>query len=660
MNALTNPRPRIKGLAASHSIDLVSLVLERYSRASEGMRPWAELARKSFDYVEGEQWDEEAKAILREQGRPNLTFNHIAPLVRLVLGFHSENRTEPQFIPQSSGQDIEATAKALQHLFQMLDAHGGMRYVDEEVFMDGIIGGRGFFDTRLSFDDNDYGEVMTRALDPFSVFLADEATSYDLREHPYLLTSRWVDAEEAHVSFGDAVGRMIVSRHGNTIPISDGNEHFDMDEIAPWRRFGGEDKNPIGTFNEHLGDNFDPHRKSVRLIDMQHTIRVRRKHFIDLDTGEKEAVPDAWGASKVKSVLEWYQDRNRPIIVDERIDRRVRWTIMCGDMIVHDEWSPYDQYTIQGFFPYFRRGRTRGMVEDLISPQDEINKRRSDQSNIVSRTANSGWMFKDSALDEDQQRNLEEFGARAGVIIKYKGDEAPKKIDPSPPPMAMERLEQKAIDDLRRISGINESLLGELDRVQSGVAIQRRQRQSVMGLQMYLTNFDRTKELLTECRLGVVQRYYTEKRLIRMRGIDGNTLMMTINEKMPDGTIANDVTMGRFAIEIAEAPASKSFMEDQFAQVLEMMEKGLIPPEAADLVFEISGLPNKEKFKERIQMVLQAKGLPIGGAGAGAPAGAPQEPAGAPVAGAGAPQAPMPPAGGELSTETLQRLLGGQ
>ena len=54
--------------------------------------------------------------------------------------------------------------------------------------------------------------------------------------------------------------------------------------------------------------------------------------------------------------------------------RRVRWTVTADTVVLFDDYSPYDHFTIVPYFPYFRRGKPFGMVRNLLSPQEQLNK----------------------------------------------------------------------------------------------------------------------------------------------------------------------------------------------------------------------------------------------------------------------------------------------
>ena len=614
----------------------ILLLAERWQRSAAAQEKWAKLAKDCVDFLEGRQWTEQQIQQLKDQNRPALVFNKIGPLVRLVLGYFQNNRTDVKYLPGHEGPGTEAVAEVLTKIGKQISETNQQPYVDTEVFLDGITGGRGYYDIRMGFESNDFGEAAIKALDPFSIFLDPDGQGYDLNESSYLVVSRFISVDEVETEFGKTVAQLIgplIKGGGNTgMPTS----YYALEEITPERKFGREEELQVDWWNQTLsmlGDFVDPLRRSIRIFDFQYWQTERKRIFIDLETGDRSVIPDQWDKARIEKALWYAQQKNNPLVTDVRPVKQVRWTTMIGDLIVYDKWSPYDTYTLIGYFPYFRRGITRGMVEDLLDPQREINKRRSAEIEIVGRTANAGWLYHEQSLDPTQEANLKRYGSMPGVNIKWKGEQKirPERINPAPPPMAMERLEKKSEEDLRIISGINESALGELDRVQSGRALEARQRQAVIGLQSYMTNFSRTKELLGRKKLNLIQRHYTEERIFRIIGEDGEASQVIINRDLRDsatGIISklNDVTLGKYSVVVDETPLSASFLNAQFEEALLLVEKlqGAIPlPAIADVLIDLSSLPRKEEIKQKIQQFLgttsltPAGGPPVPGAAAG-------------------------------------------
>jgi hypothetical protein len=601
------------------STDTVLLLADRYARGIEGMAKWAEEAKKCTDMTEGAQWTPEALAVLEAQDRKAFKWNEIAPIVRLVLGYQRSTKTDLKITPSWQGSATTQTADALTSILKQLAENCQQSYVDTEVFMDGIITGRGFYDARLNFEDNELGEVFITSSDPFSTILDPDGDQYDLNELNYIIDDRWVTIDEVESVYGPDAGMMLrpLFSAAGMAGLPNSSLSALLQTAAPWRYFGGA-KETFGsrTLESYYLQSYDPARKNIRLLDCQSYVRCRRRYWIDLETGRKEPVDDSWTPQQVQAVLDWsnqkYQamGKQSPIRLVVRPGKRIRWTTMVGDIVVYDGWSPYKTYTKIGFFPWFRRGKTMGMVSDMIEPQEAINKMGSSEMDIVARSANSGWKYHHDSLTAEEKDRLQEEGASPGYNMEWKGSVPPERIEPGAPPTQLEHLQLRNRDSLKSISGINDSALGQIDRVQSGVAVEARQRQSVISVQVYMDNFSRSKELLGRKELELIQDHYTETRTYRLMGDDGKNQQVTINEKLESGEIRNDVTNGEYKFVVDETPLAKSFASAQFDETMSLIQNGVLNiqiPAVRDQIIDLSSLPNKDQLKQAIQQWQQSQ-----------------------------------------------------
>jgi len=625
---------------------LVLLLIDRWWRASQAHAKWAEPAKEAVDFLEGRQWTQEAMSAL--EGRPVLTINKISRLIRLLVGFFSNNRIDLSFLSGSDGTGSDAVADTLTQIAKQASEITHLPYVDVEVFMDGIATGRGFYDDRMAFERNDFGELKSRATDPFATYLDPDGQTYDLNETcGYIIESKMACLDEIEFCYGQAVRKEVEPFANGRTPIAAYAPYQPTEEISPIRRFGNTED--IGSewwdniYNQ-LGGFYDPLRKSLRIMDFQHWVKKPAKVFIDLETGDRSEIPDDWGQERVAKVMWWAEQNAVPLYIDSRTIRKLRWTTLIGDVIVYDQWSPYKTFTQTGYFPYFRRGVTRGAIEDLIDPQREINKRRSTRIDTLMRVAHSGWKYHESSLDPDQEQKLLNHGGEPGFAMKWKGTVEPKKIEPSATPGGLRDAEKDATDDMKEVAGINDAALGELDIGQSGRAIEARQRQTVVGVQIYLTNFSRTKELQGVKWLEIFQNHYTEQRLLRIMGESGQQQQLIINQRVTDpvtnaSRIINDLTIGRYEIAVDETPLAATFASAQFEEMLMILEKlGPIGQALAgmrpDLIIDLSSLPRKDEWKAALlQAVSSVNAVPQGPQAPG-----PQPPSGPPPG-----QAAIPP-----------------
>ena len=594
--------------------DKVLLHAQRWRRAADALQKWSETARKCVDYFEGRQWSEADLRKLQLEKRPALTLNKIRPLVNLVLGYFLNQRNDIRFLPGYDGVGTAELAAALSHIERQIAEMCQLGFVDSEVYLDGLLTGRGYFDTRVDFQRNDLGDVCSRAADNFAVYIDPDLDDYDLNRGSYIMRSKWVSLDDIEMFYGiKAVERIgpFMQSGGVSNGMPTGISGY-QDEKSPMRRFALESDGDLSSvYSDYFYDFIDTSRRNVRLLDIEHYVRVKRWFFVDLETGSSKPVPDHWNQERVDKALGWARENAQPVVVQQRLDRRLRCTHMIGDVIVYDRWSKYDSMSLTGFFPYFRRGMTQGMVEHLLDAQDEVNKRRSSRLNIVGRSANGGWAYPKGSLDAQGKANLERFGSTPGFQMEYdtRGGTLPppQQIQPGVTPVAMSQLEQEAEDDLKKISGINDSALGMIDQaVMSGKAIERRQRQTIVGLEHYVAHFRRTKELLGKKHLELIQAFYTEKRVIRATGQGNTQVAMMINERTAAGII-NDVTLGTYAVAVDETPMSRSFMEAQFEELLSLKQMGMPIPD--DFLIDASSMNRKEELKASLAAARKAQSM---------------------------------------------------
>jgi hypothetical protein len=601
--------------------ELVRRLCYRWMRALDKHNDWAKTAKRCVEFLEGEQWTPEEKAILRQMRRTSLTLNEIAPLYRLVIGYQSSNRLDVSFLPTSDSVASEDIAAVLNNVHKSESNRCDLKFTDTDVFADGISTGRGYWDYQLCFKENDLGELKVEAKDPFSIFVDPDADTYELGNSASTIQeSVWTNIDSINERFGSdaayAVQNLMSPNHNSNIL-----SYFGDMEVSPKRFFGqvADDKD-YGSWSDFYYQDFvDKQAKQIRLLSSQYKIESIVPCFVDLETGDKQAVPQEWlrNPQILEKILDYAQKIGNPVRIMNRPMKRVRHTTTCGDILLHDKWSMYEDYSIIGFFPYFRRGKTRGMIEDLIDPQREKNKKRSVMTDILNRNANSGWMYEENTLDTEQEENLRQFGATPGINIKYKrkeGSEKPQRIEPGTYPQGLDRLEEKASNDLHQISGINQSALGQLDTVQSGRAIEARQRQAVLAIQPYSDNFSRSKKIGGRSALSIYQRFYSEERVFRVLGEDSSLVKYEINKKMQVGTNSmtrmNDITVGKYSVHIDEVPISATFKQAQFEETMLLIEKlGPIGMALAQtnpgLIIDQSSLPRKNDWKKALEEAQQ-------------------------------------------------------
>lgn len=585
--------PKRRRISAQEEETISSTQWDRYVRARDnGHVDFIDLAKKCDAYYQGEQWDTADITALDAEGRPALTINTILPTVNTVLGEQASRRADIRFKPRR-GAD-QQTADTLTKLFMQIADNNKLDWMEQQVFSDGLImDGRGYFDVRIDFSDNMQGEVRITAKDPLDIILDPDAKEYDPKTWNEIFETKWMTLDEIEELYGrkQADKLLFIAENGQT---------FGRDSVEYYEtRFGDTDDSDdyIGTTTS--SDQEYRSIKSLRVIERQYKKLTRIDCFVDRQNGDMRPVPENWSDAKAKKFAKQYD-----LEIYSKMKKRVRWTVTCDKVVLFDDWSPYDEFTIVPFFAYFRRGRPFGMVRNLLSPQEQLNKVTSQELHIVNTTANSGWLVESGSLSSMQVEDLEEHGAETGLVLEYnRGSTPPGKIPPNQIPTGLDRISQKAANNIKEISGINDSMLGTDSAEVSGIAIQAKQNRGVIMIQVPLDNLKKTRLYLAEKVLNLVQQYYTEERVVMITNEEDPmkpNQPMIINQDMGD-SIVNDITLGEYDVIVNTSPSRDSFDEVQFAEALNLRQVGVAIPD--DAIVEYSHLNRKEALAKRIRQL---------------------------------------------------------
>ena len=579
-----------KNLSKAEQLTLAKQQWNAYTRARDhGHEDYVDLAKKCDAYYRGEQWDDFDMQQLDDQGRPALTINTILPTVNAVLAEQSSKKADVQFKPRGGGN--QEVADVLTKVYAHIADNNKLDWMEAQVFSDGLIQDRGWFDVRVDFSDHVNGEVRIESKDPLDIVIDPDAKHYDPRTWNEIFETKWMSLDEIEETYGqkEADQLRLLAETGTTL----GADSMDFEE----ERYGDTDEHNYG--QQYAGDPENARSlRSIRVIERQYYRLKDCMYYVDTVTGDQREIPYNWGKKK----REEFADQFGLDIIQKKI-RKVRWTVSADTVILFDDWSPYGHFTLVPYFPYFRRGKPFGMVRNLLSPQEQLNKITSQELHIVNTTANSGWIVEGGSLSGMTADDLEEHGAETGLVLEYnRGSTPPAKIQANQIPTGLDRIGQKAARNIKEISGITDAMLGMDSPEVSGVAINAKQNRGSLLLQVPLDNLAKTRQYLAEKILQLVQSYYTEERIIQITNESDPYKpreKLRVNEMTPEGEVINDLTIGEYDVIIGTAPARDNFDEMQFAEAIALRGAGVPIPN--DMIVEYSHLSRKADIADRIR-----------------------------------------------------------
>ena len=576
----------------AEELALAKSQFDSYVRARDhGHDQYVQMAKKCDAFYRGEQWDEYDMQELDDQGRPALTINTILPTINAVLAEQSSKKADIQFKPRGGGD--QEIADVLTQVYAYIADYNKLDWVEQQVFSDGLIQDRGYFDVRVDFTEHIQGEITVEAKDPLDILIDPDAKQYDPRTWNEIFETKWMSIDEIEETYGQqqADKLRMLAETGTTL----GADSMEFEE----ERYGDTDEYNYG--QQYPGDPENARMlRSIRVIERQYYRLDDCTYYVDPVTGDKRKVPNHWNKKK----REEFADQYALEMVTKKM-RRVRWTVTADSVVLFDDFSPYDHFTIVPYFPYFRRGKPFGMVRNLLSPQEQLNKISSQELHIVNTTANSGWVVESGSLSGMTADDLEEHGAETGLVLEFnRGSTPPTKIQANQIPTGLDRIGQKAAMNIKQISGIGDAMLGQTSPELSGVAIKSLENRGSLMLQVPLDNLAKTRQYLAEKILQMIQTYYTEERVVQITDESDPfkpRKKLRVNQMTPAGEIINDLTLGDYDVIVGTAPARDNFDEMQFAEAIELRSAGVPIPD--DLIVEYSHLSRKADIAERIRQM---------------------------------------------------------
>lgn len=557
---------------------------------TNGHQEYVDDAAKFNAFYLGDQWDGETLAQLDAEGRPALTLNECMQVINSVRGHYSESRIDVHFRPLRAGATTEV-AHTLTRLFDSILEHNDyVENVEPSLFEDGIIEDRGFIDVRVDFTDNLLGEVKLKTLNPRMVLIDPDATSYDPAYWSEVSVMHWMSLDDIEAYYGKDKRRKVESVATNP------DQTFGQMSVK-YETFSDADSTLTGFPVD------ETQVKAVRVIERQHRKMAKVRELVDVTTGDTREIPEHWTDRRASLVAQQFGLKIR-----KRTASRIRWTVTADHCTLHDDWSPYSEFTVVPYFPMFRRGRPSGLMRHLVDPQEQLNKIESQILHTINTTANSGWVVEQGSVVNMTTEELEQRGAETGLVLVYgRNRQPPQKIEANHMPTGLENYAKKSAGYIQNIPGAAPLLGKEPKSAVSGVALGQQQDKALLGLQVIFDNLDFTRKLVAQRVLECVQTYYSEERVLYVtdwRNSEEPEETVEVNTEGAAGEIINNITIGKYDVRAGSAPTRRSWEEHQFAQILELRKAGvMIPDHHIILNSQLAGR------KEIAQQVKQMQGL---------------------------------------------------
>lgn len=549
---------------------ILSLMESRYAESITILQSFWGQADRNFRAYAGDAslWSDMFGNMAGFGNRRTLGFNHIRPIISMVEGHQRKNRKSSIVIPVENGDD--ATADQFTKVLMWINRQEGVLETVSDAFRGALIGGMNLLHVWVDYRNDPISGNIKVDNCAYNSFLID----------PYF---RKADLSDCNFIWKRSflTKREVISLMPDKEEIIMGLQGSDSG--------GGRD----GKF-QFMPEQYSFSMKNLLAYDEYYYRDSRNQRMlVDTETGEIQE----WRNQDNQEALEAFLAQYPQITVIDQEIPTVKLAIVVQGKVMYNDAQPtgLDVFPFSPVWCYYQpempdfSRRIQGMVSNLVDPQYLYNRRKIIELDILESQINSGWKYKENALVNPKDIFLS--GEGKGLALKEEAQMTDvEKIQPADIPPSMMAISESLGQEIMKISGVSEELLGSAIDDKAGVLAMLRQGAGLTTLQGLFDNLDRSQKLLYKIILDVIQMNFTPGKV------------MKILEEEPSQQFYNK-SFGKYDVAIEDGINTTTQKQMQFAQLINLKEIGLPIPD--DVLLDACTLQNKKQLIEAIQQQQQ-------------------------------------------------------
>lgn len=566
----------------------------------EAQPDWRSVAKKCCAYYDNDQLPKSLVAKLKERGQPLTIHNLIAPTIDGVLGMEAKTRTDLLVQADDPDEAMETMAEAINAAFADAARLGRLDKARGEAYASQVKTGIGWVEVYRN--PNPMGaQYRIKCVPRDEVFWDWFSTEHDLSDARWLLRRRWTDVDSLINMFPNK--REVIEHAANGWTT-----FIDTDHLA------GVSPDLVNAYQEYESwsredsEWMSSQRNRVRLQIIYYRT-VERKEVIRLSDGR---------------TIEYQADNPLHIAAvgtgKARLEMgqltRVIESWYAGPHFLGSKQcdAPGGLFPLVPFWGYRKdsSGEPYGLIARALPAQDEVNFRRIKLTWLLQ--AKRVIMDKD-ATDMPRNKVMEEVERPDGLIElnpNRKNQKSISEVFQVQQDFNIAAQQFKVMEESMRLiqdtMGVYGAFLGQESNASSGVAIANLVEQGATTLAEINDNYSFGSQLVGELLLGYIMedlKGAENHAVVVNRDDKTRRKTVVLNEKRPEG-LNNDLTKLRTHIALApiqQTAAYKAQLAERMMQVTAQL-----PPQVQatviDLVLELSDVPNKPEFMDRVRKAL--------------------------------------------------------
>lgn len=229
--------------------------------------------------------------------------------------------------------------------------------------------------------------------------------------------------------------------------------------------------------------------------------------------------------------------------------------------------------------------RLQGIIRNLRDVQYLYNIRKVIEVDILQSQINSGWIYPvDAVVDPKSFRQ-----SGQGFLVPLKAGHLPQELQrieaPSIPASMME-LSRSLSEDITKISGVNEELLGSATDDKSGILSMLRQGAGLTTLQGIFDKLDYTQRLYGKIRLQAIRKNFSKGKIASILGHEADPRFFTSHSL-------------KYSVAVEEGNYSTTQRQMELQQLLHFKEIGM--PISDKSIMQAAFITNKSEIIKDMQ-----------------------------------------------------------
>ncbi len=527
-------------------------------------------ALSDVKFAAGDQWPVEIQNSRNLEARPCLTINKIDSYVRQVTNQQRQQRPRIKVHPVNNEGDLKI-AQVIEGITRHIEVNSSADTAYDTAFDYAVRMGWGYIRivTDYTREDSFDQEIFIQQIDnPFSVYFDPNSTLPDGSDAEKCLITSVIPKSQFRKMYPGA------DDGANFLGRSTG------DDNAEW----------VMKEDIRVAEYFYVEREKVELILLSDGTKVFKDQLPSDETLMLAGIT----------------------VVDKRPSyrKKVKWCKLTAmEVLEEQDWAGkyIPVVPVYGAQVIIEDKRKKyGLVRFAKDPQRMYNFWRTSMTESIALAPKAKWLLAEGQ-DEGHENEWAQANIKSAPVLRYKQTDiegraapVPQRIQPEPPPAGVMVAAEAINNDLQTVLGIfdpSQQIQGNV----SGKALNGQQQQVDMSNFHFYDNLTRSIKHVGKIILDLIPIIYSEQRVMRIIGSDGQPDMVTINEKTAVGEVLNDITVGQYDVVMDTGPG---YASKRIQAVEAMMPLLSASPElfkiAGDLVFRNMDFPGADTIADRL------------------------------------------------------------